>query len=158
MAIQNLFKHKNLRERLARWFVTLQNHDVTFEYIPGKKNTAADALSGSSENEVNSAVCSVQELITLDSDMIAVEQSKNETLHDLIQYLKNPTRTGQPPKCDVTGNACPMAVHKKSTPRGLLLSLTNEDNPFNELTHVQYLSAVFLLAVISDFSLGFVLR
>ncbi len=45
MAIQNLFKHKNLRERLARWFVTLQSYDVTFEYIPGKKNTAADALS-----------------------------------------------------------------------------------------------------------------
>ncbi len=44
-AIQNLFKHKNLRGRLARWFVTLQNYEVNFEYIPGKKNTAADALS-----------------------------------------------------------------------------------------------------------------
>ncbi len=47
---------------------------------------------------MNIAVCSVQELITLDSDMIAVEQSKDETWQDLIQYLKNPTRTGQPPK------------------------------------------------------------
>ncbi len=37
MAIQNLFKRKNLRGRFARWFVTLQNYDVTFEYIPGKK-------------------------------------------------------------------------------------------------------------------------
>ncbi len=103
MAIQNLFEHENLRGRLARWFVPLQNYDVTFEYIPRKKNTAADALSrniisGSSENEVNSAVCGVGELITLDSDMIAVEQSKDETWHDLIQYLKNPTQTGQPPK------------------------------------------------------------
>ncbi len=44
-AIQNLFKHENLRGRLARWFVTLQNYEVNFEYIPGKKNTAADALS-----------------------------------------------------------------------------------------------------------------
>ncbi len=88
---------------MHRWFVTLQNYDVTFEYITGKKNIAADALSrniisGSSENEVNSVVCSVQELITLDSDMIAVEQSKDETWHDLIQYIKNPTQTGQPPK------------------------------------------------------------
>ncbi len=33
-----------LRGRLARWFVTLQNYEVNFEYIPGKKNTAADAL------------------------------------------------------------------------------------------------------------------
>ncbi len=94
MAIKNLFKHKNLKGRLARWFVTLQSYDVTFQYIPGKKNTAADALSrnimsGSSENEVNSAVCSVQKLITLDSGMIAVEQSKDETWHDVIQYLKN---------------------------------------------------------------------
>ncbi len=40
----------------------------------------------------------MQELITLDSNMIAVEQSKDETWHNLIQYLKKPTRTGQPPK------------------------------------------------------------
>ncbi len=44
-AIQNLFKHKNLRGRLALWFATLQNYEIEFEYIPGKKNTAADALS-----------------------------------------------------------------------------------------------------------------
>ncbi len=35
-AIQNLFKHKNLRGRLARWFVTLQNYEINFEYISGK--------------------------------------------------------------------------------------------------------------------------
>ncbi len=89
MAIQNLFKQKNLRGRLARWFVTLQNYNVTFEYIPGKKNTAADApsrniISGNSENELNSAVCSVQELITLDSDTIAVEQSKDLARFDSV--------------------------------------------------------------------------
>ncbi len=32
-AVQNLFKHKNLRGRLARWFVTLQNYEISFEYI-----------------------------------------------------------------------------------------------------------------------------
>ena len=44
-AIQHLFKHKNLRGRLARGFMTLLNYEVTFESIPGRKNTAEDALS-----------------------------------------------------------------------------------------------------------------
>ena len=35
--IQNLYKHKNLRGRLARWFMTLQNFEVNFEYILGKR-------------------------------------------------------------------------------------------------------------------------
>ena len=41
--IQNLFKHKNLRGRVARWFTTLQNYEVTFKYIPGKTSSVADA-------------------------------------------------------------------------------------------------------------------
>ncbi len=44
-AIQNLFKHKDLGGRLERWFVTLQNYEINFEYIPGKKNKTVDALS-----------------------------------------------------------------------------------------------------------------
>ncbi len=36
-AIQNNFNIKNLRGRLARWFITLKNYDVKFEYIPGRK-------------------------------------------------------------------------------------------------------------------------
>ncbi len=36
-AIQNLFRHKNLRRRLVRWFVTLQNYEINSEYIPGKE-------------------------------------------------------------------------------------------------------------------------
>ncbi len=71
-AIQNLFKHKNLRGHLARWFVTLQNYEITFEYIPGKKNAAADALSRNivSHGEVNSVAYSIQELTTLDNELI----------------------------------------------------------------------------------------
>ncbi len=81
MAIQNLFKHKNLRGRLSRWFVTLQNYDVSFEFIPGKKNSAVDTLSQNimSESEDNVVVCSVLELLTLDNELISTEQSDNET-------------------------------------------------------------------------------
>ncbi len=38
-----LFKNKNLIGRLERWFETLQNYEINFVYIPGKKNTAANA-------------------------------------------------------------------------------------------------------------------
>ena len=31
--------------RLTRWILALQEYHITWEYIPGKKNTAADALS-----------------------------------------------------------------------------------------------------------------
>ncbi len=76
-AIQNLFKHKNLRGRLARWFVTLQNYEVNFEYIPEKKNTAADALSRNIlSQEVNSVLCSIQELATLDNELVYSEEER----------------------------------------------------------------------------------
>ncbi len=48
--------------------MTLQNYEIIFEYIPGKKNTAADALSRNIlSQEENSAVCSMQELTALDT-------------------------------------------------------------------------------------------
>ena len=92
-AIQNLFKHKNLRGRLARWFVTLQNYEVKFEYIPGKKNTAADALSRNvaSQEKVNSIVCSIQELTTLDSELVYSEQRKDDIWKQVIEHLESNT-------------------------------------------------------------------
>ncbi len=79
-AIQNLFKHKNLRGRIARWFVTLQNYEISFEYIPGKKNTAADALSRNiGSPETNSPVYCLQNLTTLDNELLYTEQRKDNT-------------------------------------------------------------------------------
>ncbi len=43
-AIQKLLKHKNLRGRLGRWLMILQNYEVKFEHIPGRKYTAAVAI------------------------------------------------------------------------------------------------------------------
>ena len=107
-AIQNLFKHKNLRGRLARWFVTLQNYDVKFEYIPGKKNTAADALSRNiaPQQNVNSIVCSIQELTTLDSDLLITEQRKDENWKQIIEYLESNASSSDtlrlPKTCKIT--------------------------------------------------------
>ena len=92
-AIQNLFKYKNLRGRLARWFVTLQNFDVAFEYIPGKRNTAADALSRNimpTENE-ETVLCNIIELTQLDENQIMEEQRRDEVWKEVIDYLENPS-------------------------------------------------------------------
>ncbi len=55
----DLFKHKNLRGRLARWFMTLQEYEVNFEYISGKKNAAADALSRNIREDTVEGKCPV---------------------------------------------------------------------------------------------------
>ncbi len=97
-AIQNLFKHKNLRGRLAQWFVILQSYEVTFKYIPGKKNIA-DTLSRniSSHEDTEMCVCNVNELITLEDVTICEEQRKDELWKAVIEYLENPIE-GRKPK------------------------------------------------------------
>ncbi len=92
--IQNLFKHRNLRGRLPRWFVTLQNYEINFEYIPGKKNTVANALSRNIlSQEVNSVICSMQELTTLDTELVYSERRKDGTWKQIIEYLEGNTQS-----------------------------------------------------------------
>jgi len=43
--VTGLFKDKNHTGKRARWQLTLQEYEPSFDYIPGKVNTAADALS-----------------------------------------------------------------------------------------------------------------
>ncbi len=93
-AIQNLFKHKNLRGRLARWFVTLQNYEINLQYIPGKKNTAADALSRNiASQEVNSVICSIQQLTILDNELVYSEQRKDDTWKQITEHLEGNTQS-----------------------------------------------------------------
>ena len=41
----DLFKGRNLAGRLARWSVIINDYNPTFQYVPGKLNVVADALS-----------------------------------------------------------------------------------------------------------------
>ncbi len=45
IAVTQLFHGKNLTGRLARWYLTIQQFEPTFKYLPGKVNTVADSLS-----------------------------------------------------------------------------------------------------------------
>ncbi len=74
--------------------MTLQNYEINFVYIPGKKNTAADALSRNILSlEVNSVLCSMQELTTLDADHVYSEQRKDDTWKQIIEYLEGNTQS-----------------------------------------------------------------
>ncbi len=74
--------------------MSLQNYEVNFEYIPGKKNTAADALSRNIlSQEANSVVCNMQELTTLDTDLVHSEQRKDETWKQIIVHLEGYTQS-----------------------------------------------------------------
>ncbi len=101
-AIQNLFKHKNLRGRLARWFMTLQEYEVNFEYIPGKKNAAADALSRNIRDDTVEGkcpvLCNVVELTALHETLINSEQRNEEPWKSITDFLENSTEEIPVPK------------------------------------------------------------
>ncbi len=74
--------------------MTEQNYEINFKYIPGKKNTAADALSRNIfSQKVKSAVCSMQKLTTLDTELVYSEQRKDDTWKQIIKYLEVKTQS-----------------------------------------------------------------
>ncbi len=40
-AVIEIFKYRNLTDRLERWYLTIQEFNPTFKYLPGRANVVA---------------------------------------------------------------------------------------------------------------------
>ncbi len=81
--------------------MTLQNYDIKFEYILGRKTTAADALSRNiiSQTDTNiETVCNIEELIVLNEEEVRHAQMEEEFSREIIRYLENPHVIADAPK------------------------------------------------------------
>ncbi len=85
--VTELFKGKNLSGKLARWQLIIQDFNPTFQYLSGRLNTAADALSRNiasvvpNLNEKNHNTYDVQQLIN--------EQKKDSFCSPIIYFLES---------------------------------------------------------------------
>jgi hypothetical protein len=58
----NSFNGLKASDRVLRWLVVIEEYGVTFEYLPGKKNVVADALS---HLDIDSMKIQEEEMLTL---------------------------------------------------------------------------------------------
>ena len=88
-ALTEIFKNPNHSARRARWFVTIMDYNVTFKYIPGKKNVVADCLSryDLDENNLETLVCSVTNNPSISEDIIEIHQTADATLRKIKEEL-----------------------------------------------------------------------
>ncbi len=104
--------------------MTLQNYEVKFEYIPGRKNTAADALSRNISSQTDTSiktVCNVQELIVLNEEEVRNAQMKEKFSNEISTYIENPEIAVDVPKLRARLN-----IHEFVVSYNLLQSYTTK--------------------------------
>ncbi len=101
----------------------MQNYEVKFEYIPGRKNTAADELSRNISSQTDTSmktVCNVQELIVLNEE-VRNAQMEEKFPREIIRYIENPEIAVDVPKLRARLN-----IHEFVVSYNLLQSYTTK--------------------------------
>ena len=81
-AVLGVFRDKNLSGKFARWFLTIRDFDPLFQYVPGKTNVVADALSR------NVAAVYQDQVITFNEVTVRQEQRRDPVWGPVISWLE----------------------------------------------------------------------
>lgn len=80
-SLKYFLEQKELNERQQKWVNKIQAYDFDIEFVKGKKNVVADALS---RRPSIAALCSMSEISADWKSQLLVEYSKNEFVCEVV--------------------------------------------------------------------------